>query len=125
MAVSVKGEVPLALSDGRELVLCMDFAMRCKVEDLCGKPFHKVAEDAEAGFQRAIRDLLWGALQRSHPEMSLDDVTELISAHEHEMNDALSRAADAAAGKVEGEQVGNAPRRRTGKSSGGSGAKSG
>lgn len=126
MANREKGEVTLRLDDGREFVLCMDFEMRCSVEDLLDKPFMQVAEEAQKGFHRSIRAIFWGALQRHHPGMSLGDVTALLSDHETEIAQALAKASEAAAPDAEG---GDSPRppgkRRAGKTSGASGAKRG
>lgn len=129
MANREKGEVTLRLDDGREFVLCMDFEMRCAVEDMLDKPFMQVAEEAQKGFHRSIRAIFWGALQRYHPGMSLGDVTALLSEHETEIAAAMNKASDAASPEAEGGDSPRPPKSGSGgkprprASSGASGAK--
>lgn len=127
MANLVKGEVPLSLSDGRNLRMVMDFDMRVAVETLTDKPFHVVAQRASEGFQGDVRALMWGALQRFHADLSMGDVTTLIEEEGPALEAALVRAGEAATPPESAE--GNVPAAgkpaRRGRTSGASGAKPG
>lgn len=125
MANAAKGQVPLKLPDGREFTLVLDFEMRVAVEDQCDKPFDHVAARAIAGFNGAVRALVWGSLRRFHSDLSMEDVTALIESHGAEVEAALVKAAEAAApdAKPEGKDGKNPPKPRRSKNSGASGAK--
>lgn len=123
MSNSVKGATPLELKDGRKFTLVMDFEMRVQVEDLTGLPFAEVGQRAARGFHGAVRAIFWGALQRHHSDLTMDDITALIEEHSEEMEAALVKAGEAATPPPEDREPGNRKGRRAGKSSGSNGAK--
>lgn len=117
MANSVKGEVPLKLSDGREFVLVFDMEALIQAEDEYGKPLPVLVERVQQGFFSAIRALFWASLQRHQPGTTLQDVNDLLTEH----SDAIEKMLEAyaAAMPTEGKDGAN-PR---GKTSGGNGVK--
>jgi hypothetical protein len=125
MTNAVKGEVPLVLSDGRNLKLVLDMEAMVEAEAAYGKPLGKLMADASAGFLGAMGALLQGALSRHHP-VSRGDALEILRMDMDAVADALGKATDAAFPKASAE--GNAPppkKRQAGKRSGRSGAKQG
>lgn len=129
MANSVKGEVALKLSDGREFTMCFDFDSRVAAEDEAGIPFHQIGERAQVGFQKFTRILIWAGLQKHQPEMSLHDVGVLLDEHGKDFVQAAERASKEAAPQEKESTSGNGGKagKRAGrpvtKSSGRSGAK--
>ena len=119
MANSAKGEVPLKLSDGRELTLVFDMEALVRAEDEYGKPLPELMQRVQAGFFGPIRVLFWAAMQRHQPGTSMQDVDDLLTEH----SDAIEKVLTAyEAAMPQGGKEGANPR---GKTSGGSGAKPG
>ena len=82
MANPERGEVALPIGD-RVYTLVTDMAARCQVEALFqtdDKPFAyaKVALFAASYSETHIRAIVWGALRRYHPEITLVQAGELI-----------------------------------------------
>lgn len=80
-----KGEFPLTVGD-RDFVLVLDFDAMELIEERLSTP-HRVVTAHEAVFEvisrtfppfKHSRAVLWAALQRKHPEMTLAKVAELI-----------------------------------------------
>ncbi len=128
MAINpIKGEVELALADGRKFTLVNDFQSRVAAEDAYGKPYRLVLQDAGEERLGAIRALFYGMLSRHHPKITLEEVGELIDTSGDEIMDAANRAMGAAAPEIEDtedKEEKNPPKRQRGRSSGGNGAKS-
>lgn len=126
MANPVKGETPLVLSDGREFTLVLDMEAMLSVEDATDKPLAKVMQRASEGFMSAIAAIAQAAFARHHPEVTRADVLAMITEDQAALDDALSRASEAAFPQ---DKAGNAkapkPKTQRGKSSGRSGAKQG
>lgn len=123
MPNSVKGEVLLKLSDGREFTLVLDMEALVQAETAYGKPLPKMMADASEGFVGASRALLYGALLTKHPKMTLGEATALFMADAEAVAEALAEAVEKGFPEVSAEGNGGKPRR--GKTSGGSGAKRG
>lgn len=126
MTNPVKGEVTLELDDGQTFTLVGSFQSRVVAEEAYGKPYPQVVRDAQAEFSGAIRALLYGMLNKHQPDMSLEDVGDLIDAHGEELIAAAAKAMGNAAPDDDGtedREPKNAPPPR-GKRSGRSGAKS-
>ncbi len=124
MPNSVKGEVPLKLSDGRDFTLVFDMDALVQAEDEYGKPLPVLMERVREGFVGAVRILFWAALQRHHPEVTLSDVNDLLTEH----SDAIEKMLTAyqKAMPAEGKEGKNPPAKtQRGKTSGSSGAKRG
>lgn len=62
---------------GRELRLRYTVNALCALEDLAGGPLDRLMEKQFT----ASRLLLWGALRESRPDLTLDQVGEMIGAH--------------------------------------------
>lgn len=125
MPNTIKGEVPLSLSDGRDFVLVLDFEALVEAEGVYGKPLAQVMADAAAGFVGATRALLYGALRAKHPTITPREASALFLEHSDEVSAALEKAGEAAIpGSREGKDGKNPPAKsQRGKTSGRSGAK--
>lgn len=82
MANPERGEIALPIGD-RVYTLVTDFDARCQVEALFqtdDKPFgyEKVALFASSYSSTHLRAIVWGALRRHHPEITLVEAGELI-----------------------------------------------
>ena len=82
MANPERGEVALTVGD-RSYKLVLDFDGICQVEDVLSTPAHIVTFPeailhSARGSHRHARALIWGALQRFHPTVSLEQAGELI-----------------------------------------------
>lgn len=117
----LRGEVPLVLSDGRNLKLVLDMEAMIEAEAAYGKPLGKLMADAQAGFLGATGALLQGALSRHH-DITRGEALEMIRTDMPAVSDALDKAAQAAfpEASTEGKVP---PKRQPGKRSGASGAK--
>ena len=123
MANAVKGETTLTLSDDRELTLVLDMEALVQAEGAYGKPLAGLMHDASEGFFGASRAMLWGALRRKHPGVSLAECSTIFAENMESVGAALEKAADLAfPNKTEGKS-GNVKSRQRGKSNGGNGAK--
>lgn len=126
MSNPLKGEAPLVLEDGRSFTLVLDFAALIAAESRYGKPLAFVLAEANAGFVGATLALLWGAMQRHHADLTVDEVTDLLAGNLDQVQAAVTAAGEAALpAPAEGDNRGNAKKRRAGKRSGHSGAKPG
>ena len=124
----VKGEAALALSDGQQFTLVLDFEALVQAEEVYGKPAARLMIDASAGFIGALRALLFGALRRYHGDLTMAAVTAIFEADAAAVEKAIEAAADAALPEAtEGRKPGKAqsPTGPTGPNSGGNGAKPG
>lgn len=122
LANKFKGEAPLKLSDGREYILVLDFDAMAAAESIYGKPLQRLMAEATMGFIGAARALLAGMLQRHHPDLSMDEVAEILISHRDAVDAAMQAATASAMPDAEGEKSGNAS--KAGKRSGAGGAKS-
>lgn len=119
----IKGEVELELKDGRKFVLVGDFQSRVVAEEAYGKPYRFIVRDAAAEYLGAVRALLYGLMKRHQPDLTLEDVGELIDTSGAELMEAAEKAMDQATPKSEGKEGANPPKPQRGKKSGASGAK--
>lgn len=78
MANKEKGEIDWQIG-GRSLILCLPTNSIVEVEDLLGRDIVTIVSELD-GSPRfgTIRALLWGALRRHHPALSLIDVGDLL-----------------------------------------------
>lgn len=79
MAVALKGEADVAVSSGT-FTLAYTFRAAASLEASFGKPFPKIIEDMQAS--QSITDLtavLAAGLKKHHPDLSLDQVGDLIT----------------------------------------------
>lgn len=123
MSNTLKGEIPLTLSDGRELVLVMDMEGMFEAEQLYKQPLEVVFAQAALGLKGALRALLWGMLRAKHPELTPQDVTDIVFKELDAVIVAMDRAGEAARAKQSGE--GKDGENPPGTTSGASGAKRG
>lgn len=124
MSNSLKGDVPLTLSDGREFTLVLDMEAMLSVEDATGSPLPEVMAKAAQGFFTAIAALVQAAFQRHHPEIQRSDVLDMMVTDRDLLAEALGEATDRAFPNKSGSSAGgNGGKRRPGKNSGRSGAK--
>ena len=146
MANPIKGEVPLKLSDGRNLILLADNEallqasiaytgkasklqklfrdMQPEVDDEGAIVLDEDGDPAKDTLP-ATRALLFGALLAHQPDATLRDATDLLFREPERVGRALEAAITAAHPKVEegGDNSGNETKKPTGKPSGRSGAK--
>lgn len=122
MTNPIKGEVPVRLSDGRELTLVLDMEALVAAEAAYGKPMSKLMADALEGFMGALGALMQGALARHQPRMTRGEALSLLTSDEGVVTEALGRAAEVAFPEVKGGNVVAPP---DGKNSGSSGSRRG
>lgn len=84
MANSQRGEVDLSI-DGKTYTLVMDTNAMVAVEDLFSTPgrdvtFDQVVARLLAGSVKHIRGFLWAGLKRHQPNLTLEQVGDLIQA---------------------------------------------
>ena len=77
-----KGEVEIDVG-GKTYVLVMDFEAMCQLEDKLSTAdkdvtFVEVMQKADRGSMRHMRAVLWAALLRHQPDITLQDVTNVI-----------------------------------------------
>jgi hypothetical protein len=127
MTNPLKGEGRLILEDGRTFTLVLDFDGLIAAEQAYGKPMQQLLAEANQGFMGAIRAILWGALQRHHPQLTLGDAGQLMLDQQQAVMAAVEVAIMAGLPDpgAEGDNPGNASRRPAGRRSGRSGAKRG
>lgn len=118
-----KGEVPLALPDGRNFTLVVDQEALLEAETAYGKPLPQMLADMGQGFASATRALLWGGLRAKHPDVSLREAGAILFDHGEIVAGAMGEAIEAAFPQASAE--GNGAGRPNGKTSGGNGAKPG
>lgn len=125
---SVKGEVPLILSDGRSFTLVLDMEALLSIEDATRKPLPQVMGEAGAGFVTAQAAIAQAAFARNHPDVTRGQVVEmLLSDNREAVADALATATSKAFPDAASAE-GNAPapkKRQRGKTSGANGVKQG
>lgn len=124
MAIALKGEAPLKLSDDREFTLVLDMEALIEAEAAYGKPLEQMMGDAARGFVGASRALLYGALRARHPSITLRDAATMFMSDLEAVTDALGKASEAGFPKASAEGNAAAPA-QAGKPSGSNGAKPG
>lgn len=126
MPPEMKGEVPLKLDDGREFVLTMNHTVMFDAEQTSGLPLPRLMAQAKVGFMGSVRTFLFVALRPRHPDVTIEEASEITLREYDKVDAALTQAfklafPDPAGGKEDA----NPPKpARTGKRSGASGAKS-
>lgn len=125
MTNSVKGEVDLKLSDGREYRLVLDMEALLSVEDATGRPLPEVMARAGAGFFKDTASIAQAAFVRFHPEVTREQVLEMLVSDRDSLTEALGEATSKAFPDPDKSTEGKAgaPRPRATKSSGRNGAK--
>lgn len=118
----LSGEAALSIND-EDYTLVLDFEALISAEQAYGKPLAVVTMDAQAGFVGALRCLLFGALRRHHPDVTLAASGQMMAADAKAVETALEQAARLAYPE-EDKKPGKAPRPR-GNSSGRNGARRG
>lgn len=126
MPPEMKGEVTLDLGDGRVFVLTMNHGTMFDAENAAKMPLPRLMAQAKLGFIGALRTFLFAALQQRHPDVTLEQASEITLGHLDKVDAALTRSFEiafpaAAEGKDSAHPHAKAP--RTGKRSGASGAK--
>lgn len=100
----VRGESPFIV-DGRAYTLVLDFNALCIAETALGIDIDEIIPRYERGLSLTlVRGLTWAALQRAHPEMTLDMTGDLLAqaglpAAREALNLALTNAFGGAAEK--------------------------
>lgn len=128
MPPQMKAEVPLVLDDGRQFVLTMNHTVMFDAEQASSLPLPRLMAQAKVGFMGSVRTFLFAALQPRHPDVTLEEASEMTLREFDKVDAALTEAfklafPDAAEGKESANPQPKAP--RTGKGSGASGAKPG
>lgn len=121
MSGDPRGDVPMKLKDGRRLTLNLKFSGLVAAERAYGQPLHILGLHVAAGFAGAYCAMLFGALQKHHDDIDLDEASEIFAANDLAARKALVAADKAAYPDPTGDKKpGN---RRPGTSSGRSGAR--
>lgn len=123
MTNPARGEEVLALSDGREFTLVMDFEALVAAETAYGQPMAILITDWVGGFVGAMRCLLFGCLRTNHRDITLLDAGEIIQADAKAVSVALTAADAKAQAKPSEDKKPGKARPPRGKISGNSGAK--
>jgi hypothetical protein len=122
------GEVPLKLSDGREFTLTFNNETLFEAEIASGKPLKIFMLELGMEFFGAIRVVLLVALRPKHPEIKIEDCSDMMMGGDLDVIEAAIKAGFTAshpdASQSEGKDGENPPRGRGGTRSGRSGAKS-
>lgn len=108
-----RGESPLVV-DGRAYTLMLDFNALCIAESALGIDIDEIIPRYERGLSLTlVRGLVWAALQRVHPEITLDMTGDLIAqAGLPVAREALNLAlTNAFGGQAEKEGAKNPPKR--------------
>lgn len=75
----VRGESPLVV-DGRAYTLVLDFNALCTAESALGIDIDEIIPRYERGLSLTlVRGMVWAALQRHHPEITIEKAGDLIS----------------------------------------------
>jgi hypothetical protein len=127
MPPEMKAEVPLKLDDGREFIVTMNHTVMFDAEQTSGQPLPRLMAQAKVGFMGSVRTFLFAGLRVRHPDVTLEEASEMTLREFDKVDAALTAAfklafPDAAGGKDD-KNPPKAP--RTGKRSGASGAKPG
>lgn len=105
MANRARGEAALTLADGRELTLVVDYGAFAEAEDIADKGINELLDMMRRGRLRAMQAIVCGALKANHPDISPDEVGDLLLGGD-----------SAAIGKAVNEAVANAfPKEAAGK----------
>lgn len=94
MANPIKGEASLEIEGVGSFTLALPFGSRVAAEERTGLPFHEIASRAGRGFESAILTIVWASLQKYHPEVTIEQVTDWLENHMEEFMDAASAAAE-------------------------------
>lgn len=119
----VIGETELALSDGRKFTIVFAASALIHAEATYGKPTAEIMAEAGKGFLSATTALLYGALQRHHPEIGHEEAADIALREGMAVRVSIDRAAKLAfpdAPKAPEDRKGPNP---PGKNSGASGVK--
>jgi hypothetical protein len=98
--------------DGRRWTLRCDFNAMCEFEDATGKDALTVFGEFETGKVgvKDMRAMMWAFLQHHHPDATLQDAGDLLSANVNAMMEVIKSASPTA---DEAEGLGNAgPKRK-------------
>lgn len=126
MPPEMKAAVALVLSDGREFTVTMNHTVMFDAEQAAQLPLARLMAQAKLGFRGAVRTFLFVALRPRHPEVTLEQASEMTLREYATVDAALTKAFELAFPDLaEGKDDKNPPRTtsRTGKRSGASGAK--
>lgn len=74
-----KGEVRIELEDGREFLAVFDIDAICALEDIRDKPLVQIMVQVAQGRISYVRDALWAALRRHHPDLKHAQVGDMLT----------------------------------------------
>ncbi|SMF70517.1 hypothetical protein SAMN06295910_1892 [Allosphingosinicella indica] len=96
---AIRGEAKVTLADGRVLHLVRDFNALAVAEEACGSNMQAIGASIAKGgpVMRFTRALFFGALQRHHSEISLDEAGDLLISDGAAIGAAMERVAEASA----------------------------
>lgn len=108
----IRGESPFIV-DGRSYTLVLDINALCLAESALGIDIDEIIPRYERGLSlNLVRGLVWAALNRSHPEITLEATGDLIGkAGLPESREALNGALKNAFGEPEKEKARPKPKR--------------
>ena len=91
MANRFLGEVAVEV-DGETWTLRCDFNAMCEFEDATGKQAMATFEAFERGkaSTKDMRAMMWSFMRRHHPDATLQDAGDLLSANSGVLNDVIS-----------------------------------
>lgn len=75
----LKGEIGFELEDGRAFVVVFDIDAICAMEDMRDKPLVQIMAQVVQGRVSYVRDALWAAMRRHHPQVTVTQVGEMLT----------------------------------------------
>lgn len=127
MPPEFKSEAILELADGRKFTLTMNNAILFDAEQASGIPLPRLMAQAKMGFLGATRAFLFASLRPLHPDVSMEQASQMTLREYDTVDAALTVAMKRAFPDIEveeGKQDSHPPKPRRGKNSGRNGAKS-
>jgi len=110
MANRIYGEARAPLDDGRELTLRFDFGALVEAEEAAGENTESIMAELANGSPRlkTARAMLYGALRYHHPDISLEDVGELLLSDGDRLSPAMGEAMEQMADRRAKNRTGTA-----------------
>lgn len=80
MSNPLKGEATATLDDGRKLQIVLNANAWVEIEEVLGKKVPDILDELKGGnaSMKTQRAIIWGGLQKHHPEMTLQDAGEVL-----------------------------------------------
>ena len=98
MANRFLGEIAIAAGEGKSYSLRLDFNAMCEFEEATGRNALEALSAMESGkgAMLEMRALMWAALRRHHPDVTLAEAGDLLSNNVDALVDLIEAATPAA-----------------------------